>query len=83
MKAEIVRIGNSRGIRIPKKVIEHCGFHGTVDLDVRDGELVIRATSQARKGWDEAFRSMRQHGDDVLLDLDAATTEWDRSEWQW
>jgi len=71
MKAEIVRIGNSRGIRIPKKVIE------------REGELVIRATSQARKGWDEAFRSMHQHGDDVLRDLDAATTEWDRSEWQW
>ena len=83
MKAEIVRIGNSRGIRIPKKVIEHCGLHGTVELDVRDGEIVIRATSQARKGWDEAFRSMHQREDDVLQDLDVATTEWDRSEWQW
>jgi antitoxin MazE len=83
MKAEIVRIGNSRGIRIPKKVIEHCGFHGAVDIDVRDGELVIRATTQARKGWDEAFRRMHQCGDDALHDPDGATTEWDKSEWRW
>jgi antitoxin MazE len=83
MKAAIIRIGNSRGIRIPKKVIEHCGLHDAVDLHFRDGELVIRATIQARKGWDEAFRRMHQRGDDVLHDPDAATTEWDRSEWRW
>jgi hypothetical protein len=41
MKAHVVRIGNSRGIRIPKSVIEQCQLHGAVDLIVQQGQLVV------------------------------------------
>lgn len=84
MKARVVRIGNSRGIRIPKAVIEQCHLHGAVDLEIQQGQLVIRSASKARAGWDEAFKHMHRHGDDQLVDGDSAVpSKWDRKEWTW
>jgi len=84
MKANVVRIGNSRGIRIPKTVLEHCRLTDAVELDVQDDHLVIRPLAQPRKGWDEAFRRMRQRRDDALLDRESLpSTKWDRTEWHW
>jgi antitoxin MazE len=84
MKARVVRIGNSRGIRIPKAVIEQCHLHGAVDLEIQQGQLVIRSATKARSGWDEAFEQMHRHGDDQLLDRKSASTStWDRKDWTW
>jgi antitoxin MazE len=84
MKAAVVRIGNSRGVRIPKALLEQCRFRDTVELEVEDGRLVIRPAEQVRSGWDEAFRRMADKGDDALLDRDSlAPTRWDESEWEW
>ena len=84
MKARVVRIGNSRGIRIPKAVIEQCHLHGPVDLEVQQGQLVIRSATKARAGWDQAFEQMHRHGDDRLIDRDALpTSQWDRKDWAW
>lgn len=84
MKAQIVRIGNSKGIRIPKSVIEQCQLHGAVDLIVQQGQLLVRSATKARAGWDQAFEQMHRHGDDRLKDQEsAAPSTWDRSEWTW
>lgn len=84
MKAHIIRIGNSRGIRIPKTVIEQCHLRGTMDLDVQQGQLVIRSVAKPRAGWSEAFEQMHRHGDDQLMDRDApSTSQWDRKGWTW
>ena len=84
MKAHVVRIGNSKGIRIPKSVIEQCQLHGAVDLIVQQGQLLVRSATKARAGWDQAFEQMHRHGDDQLMDRDApSTTEWDRKNWTW
>lgn len=84
MRANVVRIGNSRGIRIPKTVLEHCRLTDAVELDVQDDHLVIRSLAKPRRGWDEAFRRMRQHGDDVLLDRESLpAAKWDGIEWRW
>ena len=66
MKASIIKIGNSRGIRIPKPVFEQCGFKDEVELAVLDKELVIRSPRKPREGWDVAFKAMTDNGDDVL-----------------
>ena len=72
MKTRIVKIGNSQGIRIPKVLLEHSRIgNDEVELEVEDNRIVIRPLSRPRKGWDEAFRSMAEHGDDRLLDKDA------------
>lgn len=84
MKATLVRIGNSRGIRLPKPVIEQCGFVDEVEMEVHDHELVIRSSSPPREGWATAFARMSEHGDEALLDRVAETgPTWDEEEWEW
>ena len=84
MKATIVRIGNSRGVRIPKPVLEQCALDDEVEMEVRGQELVIRSTSAPRRGWDDAFRRMAQQGDDrSVLALPEPSTDWADEEWEW
>ena len=79
MKAHLVRIGNSRGIRIPKSLIEQCHLQGAVDLEAQHGQLVIRSVAKPRAGWQEAFQEMHRRGDDRLMDSESPTlSKWDR-----
>ncbi len=81
MKARLVAIGNSRGVRIPKALLEQTGLQGDVELEVRGSQIVIRAARRPRTGWAESFRRMASSGDDVLLDTQP--TKWDESDWEW
>ncbi len=83
MKADIIRIGNSQGVRIPKPVLEQCGFRESVEMEVRDGRLVISPSEAPRKGWNEAFREMAEAGDDTPLLEEVPASEWDDEEWEW
>jgi antitoxin MazE len=67
MKAALVKIGNSRGIRLPKSVIEQCGLENELEMEVRNRELVLRSVRRPREGWDSAFAIMSERGDDILL----------------
>ena len=82
MKARLVRIGNSRGVRLPKTIIVQAGLTDEVELGVRDGAVVIARAASARSGWAEAARQMRQEDDDRLLDAPLPTS-FDEKEWQW
>jgi antitoxin MazE len=82
MRARIVRIGNSRGIRIPKVVLDECRLGDTVELSVEHGSLVIRPAEHPRQGWDTAFEQMAKARDDALLDPELPT-EFDATEWEW
>jgi len=79
---QIVKIGNSRGVRLPKLLIEQMGFKNEVEIVVQNGQLVLRPTSRPRRGWEERFLSMAKHGDDKMLD-EPVLTQWDRREWKW
>ncbi len=70
MKARIVEIGHSQGIRIPKSLLQHLGHAREVNISVRDDSLVIQPVSRPRAGWSEAFQQMSERGDDQLLDGD-------------
>jgi antitoxin MazE len=82
MKIELVRIGNSGGIRIPKPIIELCGFEDGVELQIENNRLVIAAAREPRAGWEEAFRAAGSSADDELL-LDVPASQFDQGEWQW
>ncbi len=82
MKSHLIKIGNSRGIRIPKVWIEQLGLTEEVELAMQPDRLVVRAARRRRQGWDEQFRAMAQHGDDKLADAETPT-EWDKTEWKW
>jgi antitoxin MazE len=83
MKTTLIPIGNSRGVRIPKPLIEQCGLGDDIELDVRDGALVIHSTRRARAGWDKAFAQMARLQDDALVDSAPIVTKWDDEDWQW
>jgi antitoxin MazE len=83
MKTQLVRIGNSRGIRIPKPLIEQCGLRDMVELRVQNDCLVISPERKPRQGWEEAFRAAGRAIHDELLLEAAEPSEFDRKEWQW
>ena len=84
MKASIIKIGNSHGIRIPKPIIAQCGFEKEVEFSVQNNALIIKSLKHSRKDWDAAFKTMAANGDDQLLDSEQSiSTEWDDSEWEW
>ena len=82
MKTRIIRIGNSRGIRIPKPLLEQAGLGEEVELRVVDSGIFIERTSCPRAGWSEAASLLHERGEDGLLD-EPTTTEFDETEWTW
>jgi antitoxin MazE len=82
MKTELVRIGNSRGIRIPKPIIEQCGFGKTVELRVEKERLVISPQRALRQGWEDALRAAQPDEDELLFE-DMGRNSFDRKEWKW
>ena len=83
MRVELVRIGNSRGIRIPKPLIEQCGFGDTVELYVEQDRLVIAPARPPRKGWSEVFAAADASTRDPLPLEDMPPNEFDTEEWNW
>jgi antitoxin MazE len=82
MKAHLVRIGNSRGIRLPKPLIEEAGLSDEVELRVRAGAIVITSASQPRAGWATAAARGHALGDDAPL-MTGQTSRFDSEEWEW
>jgi antitoxin MazE len=82
MKTRLVRIGNSRGVRIPKPLIEQAGLTDEVEMGLRDGAIVIQPAATLRSGWADAAKRMRQLDDDLLLDP-PTPTNFDEGEWEW
>ena len=82
MKAKIIDIGNSKGIRLPKSLLEQLGFESEVQLEVTKEGLIIKPSHTARFDWAKSFHAMAQAGDDKLLD-DYTPTSWDIEEWEW
>ena len=84
MRASIVRIGNSHGIRIPKVVLEQTQLSGEVELEVEDQKIVISHVRKSREGWERQFKLMAEKGDDKLLDVGlVGLSSWDEEEWEW
>jgi antitoxin MazE len=82
MKRRIVPIGNSRGIRIPKAILEQCRIEDEVELQTKGDQIIISPVKRtARQGWDQAFKKMTERGEDRPLiddqvDLDSNNWEW-------
>lgn len=81
MRSQIIQIGNSQGIRLPKVLLEQTGISGDVELEVSEGGILIRNAATPRSGWDEAFRTMAENdAEDTAENL---PNEFEKKEWQW
>jgi antitoxin MazE len=84
VKSRIIKIGNSRGIRIPKILLDQAKLDDEIELEVQGDKLVIRSLRCPRQGWDKQFIEMAGRGDDKLLDSEAGNlSSWDKAEWEW
>jgi antitoxin MazE len=84
MRARIVKIGNSQGVRIPKPILEQTGIMEDVELEVEKNQIIIRPISKPRAGWDTAFKTMAEKDDDQLIhETENILHSWDEEEWQW
>ncbi|HWR92461.1 MAG TPA: AbrB/MazE/SpoVT family DNA-binding domain-containing protein [Desulfobacterales bacterium] len=84
MRARVIKIGNSQGLRIPKPLLIQTGIVDDVEIEVEKNQIIVRPVKNARDGWDEAFKIMGERGDDALLiDEKSISHSWDEKEWQW
>jgi len=82
IKSRLVRIGNSRGVRIPKVWVEQLKLGDALEMTIQADRLVIHSARRPRQGWEEQFRAMHESGDDCLMEEFPAAT-WDEDEWEW
>lgn len=67
MEIPIINIGNSRGIRLSKTILEKYSITDKIELILEKGYIILKPKSEPRKGWDNAFRKMHENGADQLL----------------
>lgn len=81
MKAKVIAIGTSKGIRIPKYLLQKYGIEDLVEMEDTGEGIIIHPVRKTRAGWEEAFKKIAGTQQDALLDM--PESEWDHQEWQW
>lgn len=81
MEANIVKIGNSKGVRLSKTILEKYQIGDRVEIILEDDQIVLKPIKAPREGWAEAFKKMHEAGDDELLIPDVFEDE-DLEEWK-
>lgn len=81
MKAQIIRIGNSQGVRIPKTLIQDGKLSGEVELELHEDGILIRSLQKPRANWDAAFKAAADADDDHPVS--ETRTAFEAKEWQW
>ena len=75
MRIDLVSIGNSQGIRLPKAIVEQAQLTDELDLEVSEGAIIIRSVKRAREAWEAAAIACHSSGEDRLDDWDATTSD--------
>jgi antitoxin MazE len=75
MEISVIQIGNSKGFRLNKTLIEKYNIKDKVELILKKGQIIIKPISSPRKGWEKAFKEMNENGDDQLLFNDVFKNE--------
>jgi antitoxin MazE len=83
MRTKLVRIGNSRGVRLPKPILDASGITDEVDLELEEGRIVLmRPVKRPREGWAEAIEAMGPDDED-WSDWQNMPNAFDENEWTW
>ena len=67
MEASIIKIGNSKGLRLSKAIMEKYNIKDKVELIFEEGQIILKPIASPRKNWENKFRKMNENGDDRLL----------------
>ncbi len=67
MEIPVINIGNSKGIRLPKAILEQYNISDSLELILEKGRIILKPKAVPRKGWEKAFKQMHTNSDDTLL----------------
>ena len=67
MEATIIKIGNSKGLRLSKTILEKYNIKDKVEMILEKGQIILKPIEKPRKNWEKEFKKMRQNSDDKLL----------------
>lgn len=81
METNIIKIGNSKGIRLPNKILKEYELGDKVNLIFQEEGILIKPVKKTRRGWEESFQTMHLNGDDALLIDDIFDNE-DLKDWK-
>ncbi|NGM60408.1 AbrB/MazE/SpoVT family DNA-binding domain-containing protein [Sphingobacterium sp. SGG-5] len=77
MELSIINIGNSKGIRLSKTILEKYSINDKVELILEKGYIILKPKTEPRKNWEKAFKKMHANGDDQLL-MNDLFEEWSK-----
>jgi antitoxin MazE len=75
MDVSLISIGNSKGIRLSKTLIEKYNIQDTIELILEKGYIILKPKTASRKGWEKSFKKMHENGDDKSLMADVFEDE--------
>jgi antitoxin MazE len=81
MEVSIIKIGNSKGFRLSKTILERYNITDKMELILEKEQIILRPITEPRKGWDNAFQKMHENNDDQLL-LDDVFEDENFDEWK-
>ena len=82
MEVSIIKIGNSKGFRLSKTILERYNITDKMELILEKEQIILRPIPEPRKGWDNAFQKMHENNDDQLL-LDDVFEDDNFDEWKY
>jgi len=83
MTVKLKKIGNSKGLIIPKKLIEMCGLDDEVFMTVEDGHIIISSAEAPRAGWEKQFEKANAGKSIDNEVIDHISNDFDETEWTW
>ncbi|WP_226389442.1 AbrB/MazE/SpoVT family DNA-binding domain-containing protein [Penaeicola halotolerans] len=75
MEASIIKIGNSKGLRLSKTILDKYNIQDKVEIILEKGQIILRPIDSPRKNWENEFKKMNENGDDKLLMTDVFDDE--------
>ena len=82
MEVSIIKIGNSKGFRLSKTILERYNITDKMELILEKEQISLRPIPEPRKDWDNAFQKMHENNDDQLL-LDDVFEDDNFDEWKY
>lgn len=83
MKIKVIKIGNSKGVRIPKPFLEQCGIEDEIEINVENENIIIHSPVNTRENWSVQFQAMAENVDDNLFISDSLENDFDADDWDW
>ena len=80
MKSNLIKIGNSKGVRITSNIIKECELGNEIEIKVVDKKVIIEAIKEPRLNWDTSFEKMHKNNEDILISK--SSNDFDK-DWEW